>query len=221
MFRANNPYCVKLYDVYETAEEVQLVLELLPGFDLFGRIIERLNDGKSVPYTDREAAIIVKRVALAVQHLHSKGIIHRDLKPENILMVSEDDDLEIKVGDFGLAKLFPEEGMQASVTGTYVGTPGYAPPEILNKELYSFNVDVWTLGVCAYIILCGCPPFPQNMAASTVERIKMADVRFPSPHFDAVSDDGKNFLKTCMTPNPKDRPGIDDILKHAWLAKAE
>jgi serine/threonine protein kinase len=107
-------------------------------------------------------------------------------------MPDEGDDMMVKVGDFGLAKLFPHEGM-LQATGTYVGTPGYAPPEILNHEMYSYNVDVWTLGVCTYIFLCGCPPFQQNMKASTVEAIKHADreLHFPESHFGHVSEVAK------------------------------
>jgi calcium/calmodulin-dependent protein kinase I len=219
MLKVDHPYCVKLFEVYETAEEVQLVLELLPGHDLFSRILDRLDAGKQVPYDEHEAKVITKRVALAVQHLHQKGIIHRDLKPENILMPSEDDDLLVKVGDFGLAKLFPHEGL-AQATSTYVGTPGYAPPEILNHDMYSFNVDVWTLGVCTYIILCGCPPFPQDMRSSTVDKIRRADVElhFPATHFSKVSDEAKAFMRLCMDPNPTRRPNMDHVLQHPWLA---
>jgi len=128
------------------------------------------------------------------------------------------DDFNVKVGDFGLAKLFPHEGMRQS-TGTYVGTPGYAPPEILNHEMYSFNVDVWTLGVCTYIILCGCPPFPQNMKSSTVEAIRHADreLHFPASHFSEVSDTAKvtstivtviekSLLLHCCDVNPNSLP---------------
>ena len=103
----------------------------------------------------------------------------------------------VQVGDFGLAKLFPHEGLRQS-TSTYVGTPGYAPPEILSHEMYSFNADVWTLGICVYIILCGCPPFPQDMRASTVAKIKNADkeLRFPAQYFKNCSEECKVMLAT-------------------------
>ena len=85
MLKVDNPYCVKLYEVYETADQVQLVLELLQGNDLFSRICDRVapSTGRTLPYSESEAAQITKQIALAVQHLHSKGIIHRDLKPES------------------------------------------------------------------------------------------------------------------------------------------
>jgi calcium-dependent protein kinase len=107
--------------------------------------------------------------------------------------------LIVKVADFGLAKLFPHEGMRQS-TGTHVGTPGYAPPEILNHEMYSYNVDVWTLGICMYIILTGCPPFKQDMDPKTQDMIRHADecLHFPESHFSAVSSSAKANLLSCQ-----------------------
>lgn len=222
MLRVDHPFLVNLHEVYETEEYVQLVLELLPGNDLFSRILDRLESGRVCPYDEEEARIITKRVAIAVQHLHSKGIIHRDLKPENILMPKLDDDLLVKVGDFGLSKLFPNEGSH-QVTKTYVGTPGYAPPEILSHDMYSYNVDVWTLGICTYIVMSGCPPFPQNMRGTTIHKIQHADVElhFPESHFGSVSDEAKAFMRMCMDPNPKTRPGIDTVLEHPWLVSCD
>ena len=117
----------------------------------------------------------------------------------DILCADPSDDLKIKVADFGLAKLFPHEGLRQS-TGTYVGTPGYAPPEILNHEMYSFNVDVWTLGVCMYIILTGCPPFKQDMSPQTQEMIRHADkyLAFPESHFGAISESAKVTFAICQ-----------------------
>lgn len=110
----------------------------------------------------------------------------------DILCVDPEDDLIVKVADFGLAKLFPHDGMRQS-TGTHVGTPGYAPPEILNHDLYTYNVDVWTLGICMYIILTGCPPFKQDMKPMTQEMIRNADkhLYFPESHFGSVSESAK------------------------------
>eukprot|EP01084_Bolivina_argentea_P205855 351589_1 len=83
------------------------------------------------------------------------GIVHRDLKPENLLYSAETDDAEIKIADFGLAKLLRESDMMA----TACGTPGYVAPEILSGGPYTDKVDLWSLGVITYILLCGFPPF--------------------------------------------------------------
>lgn len=93
MLRVEDENCVRLYEVYETETEVQMVLELLEGADLFDRIIQKQK------YPEAEAKVLMARVCKGVKHLHEKNIMHRDLKPENILLASPDDDVLCKVGD--------------------------------------------------------------------------------------------------------------------------
>jgi calcium/calmodulin-dependent protein kinase I len=104
----------------------------------------------------------VKKLADALRYCHELGIVHRDLKPENLLYADETEDAEIKIADFGLAKLLN----QSHVMATACGTPGYVAPEILEGKAYTEKVDCWSLGVILYIILCGFPPFyDENNAA--------------------------------------------------------
>lgn len=212
MLRIDNENCVKLYEVYETETEVQMVLELLEGADLFDRIIQKQK------YTSAEAKILFKRIVLGVQHLHSKNIMHRDLKPENILLQSPDDDTACKVGDFGLSRLFPEGGPREQKTGTLCGTPGYVAPEVLNREPYSYGVDVWSLGVIMYITLCGFPPFPLDMQADSLKKVKTADFSFPSPYWDGVDENAKEMIRMMIVVDPEKRATIDQILAHPFLA---
>merc|ERR1711998_818126 len=127
MIRIQNPHCVRLFEVYETETEVQMVLELLAGADLFDRIIQKQK------YSEEEGKQLIARVCLGVKHLHDQHVIHRDLKPENILLVSQEDDIDSKVADFGLSRLFPEGGPREQKTGTLCGTPGYVAPEVLRR----------------------------------------------------------------------------------------
>merc|ERR1712054_491504 len=91
MLRIDDPNCVKMYEVYETETEVQMVLELLQGADLFDRIVDKQK------YLEAEAKQLIKRVCIGVKTLYDSKIIHRDLKPENILLVHPDDDVTCKV----------------------------------------------------------------------------------------------------------------------------
>lgn len=211
MLRIDDPNCVKLYEVYETETEVQMVLELLEGADLFDRIINKQK------YSEAEAKILMKRVCLGVEHLHSKNIMHRDLKPENILLATMDDDVACKVGDFGLSRLFPEGGPREQKTGTLCGTPGYVAPEVLNRVPYSYGVDIWSLGVIAYITLCGFPPFPLDMQAESVKKVKTADFSFPSPYWDDNSEECKDFIKKMICVDPDKRATLAEVLAHPWL----
>lgn len=122
-------------------------------------------------------------------------MVHRDIKPENILLM--DNDLTVKIGDFGLAKIVGE----TSFTTTLCGTPSYVAPEILvnnRSRKYTKAVDVWSLGVVLYICLCGFPPFsdelrrpdfPYDLSA----QIQRALYDYPSPYWDSVSDEAREF----------------------------
>jgi Protein kinase domain/FHA domain len=111
-----HPYIVQLVDFYVSPAAVYLVMELMPGGDLFDRIIAK---GK---YTDTEARRVMRRLLAAIHYLHEdRKLVHRDLKPENILCSSNDNDIEIKLTDFGLAKAEGE-------LKTFCGTPQYFAP---------------------------------------------------------------------------------------------
>jgi len=211
MMRIQNENCVRLHAVYETEDEVQMVLEMLEGADLFDRIINKQK------YTEAEAKVLMKKICLGVKHLHERNIMHRDLKPENILLVSPDDDTDAKVADFGLSRLFPEGGPKEQKTGTLCGTPGYVAPEVLNRAQYSYGVDVWSLGVIAYISVCGFPPFPLDMDAASVKKVKTADFSFPSPYWDGNTDECKDFIKKMIEADVGKRATMDQVLAHPFL----
>eukprot|EP00658_Telonema_sp_P-2_P007369 TRINITY_DN12746_c0_g1_i1.p1 TRINITY_DN12746_c0_g1~~TRINITY_DN12746_c0_g1_i1.p1 ORF type:complete len:279 (-),score=96.69 TRINITY_DN12746_c0_g1_i1:300-1136(-) len=211
MLRIDHPYCVKLYAVYDTPTQVQLVMELLEGRDLFDRIINRKK------YKEEDAKVLMRRVIEGVVHLHQRNIIHRDLKPENILLVDPEEDTQCKVADFGLSKLFPEN-LQQLETRTLCGTPGYVAPEVLNRLAYGVKIDVWSLGVITYIVLAGFPPFPLDMATNSVAKVKSANYTFPSQHWDGVSEAAKDFIRKMIVVDVNERLSMEQVLAHEWLA---
>jgi len=221
MLRVDNPHCVKLYAVYETETHVQMVLELMEGIDLFDRIITKQDRPEpNKGYSEAEAKKLMKNVCTGTKHLHDKNIMHRDLKPENILLKTMEDDIDCKVGDFGLSRLFPEGGTREEKTGTLCGTPGYVAPEVLRRVPYSYGVDVWSLGVITYITVCGFPPFPLDMQAASVAKVKNADFSFPSPFWDKKSEDVKDLIKKMIVVDPETRLTLDQVLAHPWFADA-
>jgi calcium/calmodulin-dependent protein kinase I len=90
------------------------------------------------------------------------GVVHRDLKPENILLTGEQ--RIVKITDFGFARYFDEDLMRTSC-----GTPCFMAPEILRRSGYSDKVDNWSIGVIAYVLLCGFPPFDEKDLKSLFE----------------------------------------------------
>lgn len=147
MKACNHPNIVKLYEEYETKDEVYLVTDLVKGGDLFDAITQ------TIKFNERDASCMVHDLCEALFYLHSKNIVHRDLKPENLLVMRRKDDrISIKLADFGLAMEVK------SPIYTVCGTPTYVAPEILSEIGYGLEVDMWACGVITYILLCGFPP---------------------------------------------------------------
>uniref|UniRef100_A0A8C4HSW8 Calcium/calmodulin-dependent protein kinase Ib n=1 Tax=Dicentrarchus labrax TaxID=13489 RepID=A0A8C4HSW8_DICLA len=200
---------VSLEEIFESKSHLYLVMQLVSGGELFDRIIEKGF------YTEKDASKLIQQILDAVKYLHDMGIVHRDLKPENLLYYSMDEDSKIMISDFGLSKI---EG-SGSVMSTACGTPGYVAPEVLAQKPYSKAVDCWSIGVIAYILLCGYPPFYDENDAKLFEQILKAEYEFDSPYWDDISDSAKDFILHLMEKDPNVRYTCDQALQHPWIAE--
>eukprot|EP01084_Bolivina_argentea_P169293 293493_1 len=151
LLKVRHKNIVELYDVYESRDQLHLVMEYLPGGELFDRICEQSEDGG---YGEKQAANIIKQILSALYCVHSKKILHLDLKPENILF-KDDTDNSVKLIDFGMARVVP----RLTVLKGKVGTIQYMAPEVISGEFFSYGADVWSVGVILYCMLFGFPPF--------------------------------------------------------------
>lgn len=122
--------------------------------------------------TEPETRFYMRDILSGVQYLHDRRIIHRDLKLGNLFL---DNELHVKIGDFGLAAQIEYEGERKK---TLCGTPNYIAPEILNKKGHSFEVDIWSIGCIMYTLLIGRPPFETNTLKETYAKIKKCDYRW-------------------------------------------
>uniref|UniRef100_A0A665W8M0 Calcium/calmodulin-dependent protein kinase type 1-like n=1 Tax=Echeneis naucrates TaxID=173247 RepID=A0A665W8M0_ECHNA len=199
---------VSLEEIFESKSHLYLVMQLVSGGELFDRIIEKGF------YTEKDASKLIQQILDAVKYLHDMGIVHRDLKPENLLYYSMDEDSKIMISDFGLSKI--EDS--ASVMSTACGTPGYVAPEVLAQKPYSKAVDCWSIGVIAYILLCGYPPFYDDNDAKLFEQILKAEYEFDSPYWDDISDSAKDFIVHLMEKDPNTRFTCEQALQHPWIA---
>ncbi|XP_037109799.1 calcium/calmodulin-dependent protein kinase type 1D-like [Syngnathus acus] len=199
---------VALEDIYESSNHLYLIMQLVSGGELFDRIVEKGF------YTEMDASRLIRQVLDAVNYLHSMGIVHRDLKPENLLYFSPHDESKIMISDFGLSKM---EG-PGDVMATACGTPGYVAPEVLAQKPYSKAVDCWSIGVIAYILLCGYPPFYDENDSKLFEQILKADYEFDAPYWDDISDSAKDFISRLMEKDPEKRFTCDQALEHPWIA---
>jgi len=130
------------------------------------------------------------------------------------LYETTDDDSVIKISDFGLARFLPSNVFAT----TACGTPGYVAPEILKGKGYGGSVDVWSIGITLYILLCGFPPFYNEDNAELFEQIKKGEFEFPSPYWDDISDMAKELIQQILVVEPSARLSIDDILAHPWVS---
>ncbi|CAK4076689.1 unnamed protein product [Aphanomyces euteiches] len=203
----HHPNIMALHEVYTEANYTYLVTELLDGGELFDRIVEKTF------YSEKEARDVVRVVLDAIKYCHGRGVVHRDLKPENLLLTSKSDDASIKVADFGFAK---HDDLSTGL-GTACGSPGYVAPEILQRQKYGKAVDIWSLGVITFILLCGYPPFHNDNQAKLFAAIKLGTFKFKSPYWDDISDDAKDFISKMLCLEPAQRWTAEQLLKHCWL----
>ena len=175
LFAARALGSVKMYKCYETDNILYLVLELLTGGELFDTIIAKGH------YSEADARQVAITMLDAIKYLHTQGVAHRDLKPENILLKDKGTSA-IKITDFGLSKIFADDAAGEVTMKTACGTPGYVAPEVLGHEAYSSQVDLWSVGVIVYILLCGFPPFYGDNDAMMFKRIKAGTYKFLSPY---------------------------------------
>ena len=210
MKNMDHPYVVKCYEAIETQSQVFLILELMEGGELFDKIVEMGS------FTETDAADLTKKILGALNYMHERGIIHRDLKPENMLLAKKGDISAVKLTDFGLSKMIDA---QSSLMKTPCGTPAYVAPEVIAHKNggYDKQVDVWSMGVIVYILLCGFPPFYAENDAKLYGKVKRGEYQFLKPYWDAISDDAKAFVRSMLIVDPAKRATIDQLLVHPWL----
>ncbi len=166
----HHPHIVQIYDYGEHDGSPYLALEWVGG----GTLADRL-DGS--PWSPRSTAMLVERLARAVQFAHEHGVVHRDLKPTNLLVAAGDDSLEIKIADFGLAKVFRDSPTSHTQTGALLGTPSYMAPEQAygRSDAIGPATDVYALGAILYELLTGRPPFRGKTAIETLQQVLLAE----------------------------------------------
>lgn len=209
LLKLRHPHIIQLREVFETRTEIQLILELVTGGELFERIVERGH------YSEHDAAEAVRQILSALQYLHAHGVVHRDLKPENLLYESEHEEAHLKLADFGLSKMLHRGDFTMK---TLCGTVGYCAPEILLNKEYDASVDLWSLGVVTYIMLCGFEPFWDDTGEMAVcRRIVEGEFSFPSPWWNDISDSAKNLITQLLHIEPLKRPTAVEALSHPWV----
>src|SRR5262245_12814499 len=155
----SHPNIVTLFDIGEDAGLPFLALEFIEG-----ETVESLL-ARGVKFRPEKVIGLISQIAAALDYAHSKGVIHRDIKPANLLIYEED---RVKVTDFGIAKLADTEMTKA---GQLLGTPSYMSPEQAMGDRLDGRSDLFSLGVCAFEMLCGEQPFPGTNVTSILYKL--------------------------------------------------
>lgn len=208
---ANSQFIVGLKFSFQTPTDLYFVTGFMSGGELFYHL------QKEGRFDEHRAKFYIAELILALQHLHQYDIVYRDLKPENILL---DANGHISLCDFGLSKA---NLTKDQTTNTFCGTTEYLAPEVLLDEAgYTTMVDFWSLGVLVFEMVCGWSPFYADDTQQMYKNIAFGKVRFPK---DALSTEGRNFVKGLLNRNPKHRLGAkrdaDELKEHIFFADTD
>jgi calcium/calmodulin-dependent protein kinase I len=125
-----------------------------------------------------------------------------DLKPENLLYLTKAPDSDLVLADFGIAKTLHSKD---EVLRTMAGSFGYAAPEVMMKMGHGKPVDMWSLGIITYTLLCGYPPFRSEVLQDLIDECNACNVVFHERYWKDVSNDAKDFILKLLRANPAER----------------
>ena len=208
-----HPNIIKLYDIYENENYIYIIMEYCSGGDL-------LSYFEHYEYELKETKVceIIHKLSMAIYYLHSYGIVHRDLKPENILMTDLTPEADIRLLDFGLSKIV---GNEEKCTEPY-GTLSFVAPEVLQGKPYDKSVDLWSIGIITFLLLCGYLPFDDKHSEREIARQTIQDpVPFESKIWSKYSSEAKNFVEGLLQKKPEKRLSIKEVLEHPWIKKMD
>ncbi|XP_072162806.1 serine/threonine-protein kinase PLK1-like [Diadema setosum] len=197
----NHKHIVGFHSFFEDKDNVYVLLELCRR-----RSLMELHKRRHA-ITEPETRYFMRQCILGVQYLNKTKVIHRDLKLGNLFI---NDNMEIKIGDFGLATKVDYIGERKK---TLCGTPNYIAPEVLSKKGHSYEVDIWSLGCIMYTMLVGKPPFETQSLKDTYMRIKRNEYRIPS----SISSPARTLIQKLLRNDPSQRPTIEHLLEDPFF----
>uniref|UniRef100_A0A8C3ANT0 Serine/threonine-protein kinase n=1 Tax=Cyclopterus lumpus TaxID=8103 RepID=A0A8C3ANT0_CYCLU len=202
----HHPGVVNLDCMFETPERVFVVME-----KLHGDMLEMILSSEKGRLPERITKFMVTQILGALRHLHFKNIVHCDLKPENVLLASAEAFPQVKLCDFGFARIIGEKSFRRSV----VGTPAYLAPEVLRNKGYNRSLDMWSVGVIIYVSLSGT--FPFNEDEDINDQIQNAAFMYPPHPWKKVSQEAIDLINNLLQVKMRKRYSVDKTLSHPWL----
>ena len=210
---AQHPNIIKLYDVFENENYIYIIMEYCSGGDLLSYF-----EYHEYELPETKVCEIIHKLSMAVYYLHSYGIVHRDLKPENILMTDLSSSADMRLLDFGLSKIV---GNDEKCTEPY-GTLSFVAPEVLQGKPYDKSVDLWSIGIITFLLLCGYLPFDDKHSEREIARQTIQDpVPYENKIWSKLSPEAKTFVDGLLQKKPEKRYTIKEVLEHPWIKKMD
>ena len=210
---SQHPNIIKLYDVFENENYIYIIMENCSGGDLLSYF-----EYHEYELPESKVCEIIHKLSMAVYYLHSYGIVHRDLKPENILMTDLSATADIRLLDFGLSKII---GNDEKCTEPY-GTLSFVAPEVLQGKPYDKSVDLWSIGIITFLLLCGYLPFDDKHSEREIARQTIQDpVPYDNKIWSKISPEAKTFVDGLLQKKPEKRYTIKEVLEHPWIKKMD
>ncbi|XP_016959402.1 serine/threonine-protein kinase PLK4 [Drosophila biarmipes] len=202
--RLKHPSVLQLYTFFQDSNYVYLVLELAHNGEL-----HRYMNHIGRPFTEAEAASILKQVVEGLLYLHSHNIMHRDISLSNLLLSKE---MQVKIADFGLATQLkrPDERHM-----TMCGTPNYISPEVVSRVSHGLPADVWSVGCMLYTLLVGRPPFETDAVQSTLNKVVLSEYLMPAH----LSYEAQDLINNLLKKLPHERITLGAVLCHPFMVK--
>ena len=204
----NHPNIIKLLDHFENSEYIYIIMEYLAGGTLTQYIKKRYFN-----FSENQASNIIYQIGNGIKYLHNYGIIHRDLKTDNIMLTEDNDNGIIKIIDFGLSKIISSN--ENLIDG--YGTLNFTAPEVLTRDPYNKEIDIWNLGIILFYMLTGHFPFEGIKEEIIAKKIVYQELEFNSEEWETRSQKVKNLIEKCLEKKPSNRININEFLKHSWF----
>ncbi|EGR30423.1 protein kinase domain protein [Ichthyophthirius multifiliis] len=215
MRNLRNEHLINLYEVYETANSIYFVVDIING----GELLHRLREKKTIKESDLKN--LIRNLLLGLQYLHQKQIMHRDLKPENLLLKSKENDYDLVIADLGLATFTNIK----NILFKRCGTPGFVAPEVLAYQdggsFYDVKCDIYSAGVIFYLLLTGKQPFEGKDYKAILRANRESNIQYDIPELDTVSIDAKDLLIKMLRSNPSERFSASECLGHPFLNQSQ
>lgn len=205
---------IKLEGLYEGVSQSVLVTEYLCGGDLAERVTRPdfvLNESKCKRF--------IRQICLGLEYIHKNRILHLDMKPFSIVFANVEDDSDLRIADFSLAKRINSSNTKQQLRiSTLSGTVEFLPPEMIECTYATYATDCWGLGVISYMLITGGKsPFYGGNRFRTIARILSCQYQLDIPELHYISQEAKEFIRQLLTPAPGQRMTAAKCLQHRWL----